>query len=57
MNIPSKNNFWIEKKLPFKNKKMQMWTIESIYYECIKLLLRRFKYNTSKIATYLKKLI
>jgi hypothetical protein len=46
--------FWVEKEHLFHDKEMQAWTIESIYYEYLKFVSERFKYNMYDVANYLK---
>lgn len=46
--------FWVEKEHLFNDKEMQAWTIESIYYEYIKLVSKRSNYDMNKVARYLK---
>ena len=48
--------FWIEKEHLFDEKEMQSWTIESIYYEYIKIVSAKYNYDMYKVATYLKKI-
>ena len=46
--------FWVEKEQLFHDKEMQAWTTESIYYEYIKIVSKKFNYDMDKVATYLK---
>lgn len=46
--------FWVEKNHLFKDNESQAWTIESIYYEYIKLVSKRCNYDMNKVAKYLK---
>lgn len=46
--------FWVEKEHLFYDKEMQSWTIESIYYEYIKIISKKYGYDMSKVAHYLK---
>lgn len=50
----NKEFFWVEKEHLFHKKEMQAWTIESIYYEYIKLVSKKYDYDMSKVAHYLK---
>lgn len=46
--------FWVEKEHLFNENESQAWTIESIYYEYIKLVSKEYNYDMYKVATYLK---
>lgn len=46
--------FWVEKNHLFNENESQAWTIESIYYEYIKLVSKRCEHDMSKVAKYLK---
>lgn len=46
--------FWIESKKIFSDSINQLWTTEGIYYEFIKILIKKFNYNMSEIVKYLK---
>jgi hypothetical protein len=49
-----KEFFWVEKEYLFHDKEMQAWTTESIYYEYVKIVSEKYKYNMDKVASYLK---
>lgn len=46
--------FWVEKEHLFHEKEIQSWTIESIYYEYIKFISKKYDYYMNKVAHYLK---
>lgn len=46
--------FWVEKERLFQEKEKQAWTIESIYYEYIKIVSKKYNYNMDKVAQFLK---
>lgn len=48
--------FWVEKKHLIHDDEKQAWTIESIYYEYVKLVLKKCDYNMDKVVSYLKKI-
>lgn len=47
-------NFWVENKKILSNPINQMWTMDSIYYEYIKILSKKFDYDMSKVVSFLK---
>ena len=46
--------FWTSQKRIFQKEERQLWSITSIYYEYIKILLPKFNYDTLELANYLK---
>lgn len=46
--------FWVEKERLFHDKEMQAWTTESIYYEYVKIVSKKYNYDMDKVASYLK---
>lgn len=46
--------FYVEKEHLFKDNERQLWSIESIYYEYVKLLSKKYHYDMDKVARYLK---
>lgn len=46
--------FWVENKKIFSDSIRQLWTMDRIYYEYIKILSKKFDYDMSKVANFLK---